>query len=563
MFNQYKTAIIDQLSQISGVDKALIESAIDTPKNLDHGDLAVAVPRLRVKGNPAQLGKDWAEKFEPNDLILGSNSTGPFMNFSINRDTLKKDVLTAVYEQKEKYGTNSNLDSKKIMVEFSSPNIAKPFHAGHLRSTIIGSFIINLFKANGADTIAINYLGDWGKQYGLLAIGFEKFGNEEALEKDPIKHLYDVYVKINAEAESHPEYQDEARAYFKKMEDGDEEALKVWKRFRDLSIVKYKETYDKLNVHFDIYSGESQVKEGISIVEDLLEEKKLLIDSDGAKILDFEKYKLGKAVVQKKDGTSLYLTRDIGTAVERYNKYKFDEIYYVVSSQQDLYFRQLFKTLELLELPYAKKFTHINYGLVKGMSTRKGTVVFLNDIIEQTTESMHEIMRQNEKKYAQIEDPDYIAECVAISAIFIQDLSARRVKDYVFDWNRMLSFEGDTGPYLQYAHARLCSVERKAGFPVDLDVDFSILKEPEAIALIDTIARYPDLIVTTLSTLEPSNIVHYALKLSHAVSAAWESLWVINQAEDIAKARLLLYYSARVTLGNALRLLGLTPLERM
>ncbi|OMJ09071.1 putative arginine-tRNA ligase, cytoplasmic [Smittium culicis] len=563
MFQKYRTAIVTQLNELTGISQDVLMNAIDTPRILEHGDLAIAVPKLRAKGNPVQLAKEWSEKFVTNDLILKTNSAGPFINFSINKKMLKSEVLTAIFNQGEKYGFNNSCNGKRVLLDFSSPNIAKPFHAGHLRSTIIGNFITNLFKANGCVTTALNYLGDWGKQYGLLAIGFEHFGNEEELAKDPIKHLYDVYVQINAEATEKPEIHDQARAYFKRMEDGDEEALKVWKRFRDLSIVKYKETYAKLNIHFDVYSGESQVSYGMGKAEKMLYEKNLVVDSEGAKLIDLEAYKLGKAVLQKRDGTSLYLTRDIGGAIERYDKYNFDDNYYIVSSQQDLHFKQLFKVAELLELPNHKNFVHINYGLVKGMSTRKGTVVFLNDIIEQTTESMHEIMRQNEKKYAQIEDPARVAEIVAISAIIIQDLSARRVKDYEFDWSRMLSFEGDTGPYLQYAHARLCSVERKTHLKVSLDADLSLLTEPEADTIIDLIAKYPDLLISTMSNLEPCSIVQYALKLSHAVSAAWENLWVVNQPDDIAQARLLMYYSARVVLGNALRLLGLTPLERM
>ncbi|PVU98100.1 hypothetical protein BB561_000115 [Smittium simulii] len=563
MLEKYRNAVVSQLSEISGVDKNLIVAALDVPRNPENGDLAVAVPRLRVKGNPTQFAKDWSEKFVANELIVSTNSAGPFLNFSINRELLKRETLHAVFDLTDKFGTNNTGEGKKAIFDFSSPNIAKPFHAGHLRSTIIGNFLLNLHKVCGYNTVGINYLGDWGKQYGLLAIGFKKFGEEEKLNTDPIKHLYDVYVQINAEAESNPEIHDMARAYFKKMEDGDPEALAVWKRFRELSIVKYIETYKKLNIHFDVFAGESEVKEGLITAQRLLKEKNITTESDGAIIVDYEKYKLGKAVLQKRDGTSLYLSRDIGVCIERFEKYNFDRSFYIVSSQQDLYFKQLFKTIELLELPYADKQIHVNYGLVRGMSTRKGTVVFLSDILEQTTEYMHDIMKKNEKKYEAIDNPEQVAETIAISAIIIQDLSAKRIKDYDFDWTRMTSFEGDTGPYLQYAHARLCSVERKTPYTVDKDIDFSLLVEPEAAALIDIISKYPDVILATMVNFEPCTIVQYALRLSHAVASAWETLWVVNQEEDVAKARLLLYYSSRVVLGNALRLLGLTPLEQM
>jgi arginyl-tRNA synthetase len=295
----------------------------------------------------------------------------------------------------------------------------------------------------------------------------------------------------------------------------------------------------------------------------MLKEKNLLQDSDGAKIIDLSKYKLGISVVEKKDGTTLYITRDIGAAIERYEKYKFDEMYYVVASQQDLHLKQLFKTLELLEFPWAKSCHHINFGMVTGMSTRKGTAVFLDTILNDTRDAMHKVMKQNEERYATMTDPERIADIIGVSAVVVQDMSARRIKNYAFDWQRMFSFEGDTGPYLQYAHTRMCSIERTFGAPVNPNADLSLLKEKSALNLIEQIARYPDLIVSTRKTLEPCNVVTYALQLSHLVSSALEELWVMGQEKPLAEARLLLYWAARQTLGNALRLIGLEPLERM
>jgi arginyl-tRNA synthetase len=347
------------------------------------------------------------------------------------------------------------------------------------------------------------------------------------------------------------------------MEDGDEEALALWRRFRDLSIVKYKETYARLNIEYDVYSGESQVGDGMKRALDMLHEMNLLQDSDGAKVIDLSKYKLGSTVVTKKDGTTLYLTRDIGAAMERYEKFKFDRMIYVVASQQDLHLKQLFKTIELMKFPWADRLQHINFGMVTGMSTRKGTVVFLDQILEETKEKMHDVMRKNEAKYAQIEHPEQVADEIGISAVKIQDNAARRIKNYEFDWERMFSFEGDTGPYLQYAHARLCSIERKSSVPINPNADISLLVEPTAHDLIRTIAQYPDLVKSLTNGLEPCNVVTYAFKLSHDVSSAFESLWVMGAEEKVAEARMLLYWSARVTLGNALRLLGLKPLERM
>ncbi|KAI8148641.1 hypothetical protein BJV82DRAFT_592806 [Fennellomyces sp. T-0311] len=559
----FKNLIASQLASISKLDTKLIYDSLDLPRSLEHGDLAVAVPRLRVKGNPAAFAQEWAKAFVPNDHILGAVAVGPFLNFRINPKILVQKTLSLAGKLGFDYGKNNLGNGKRAIVEFSSPNIAKPFHAGHLRSTIIGSFIKNVYDANGWDAISMNYLGDWGKQYGLLAVGFARYGNEEALEKDPIKHLYDVYVKINRDAEEHPEIHDEARAYFKQMEDGQEEALALWRRFRDLSIVKYREIYGRLNITFDVYSGESQVGDGMDRAMKQLEESGLLQDSEGAKLIDLEKYKLGKTVVQKRDGTTLYLTRDIGAALERYEKYKFDKMIYVVASQQDLHLKQLFKTLELMKFEWAGKCEHINFGMVQGMSTRKGTVVFLEDILDEAQEIMHEVMRKNEAKYAEVDKPEQVADEIGLSAVKIQDNSARRIKNYEFDRNRMFTFEGDTGPYIQYAHARLMSIERKSGLTVKQDVNLDLLSEPAAVDVIRTVSQYPDLVRSLMNGLEPCNVVTYAFKLSHDISACFETLWVRGAAPDVADARLFMYYCARVTLGNAMRLLGLRPLERM
>ncbi|KAI8090092.1 uncharacterized protein B0P05DRAFT_577646 [Gilbertella persicaria] len=559
----FRNLIAVQIAQIGNLDPVIVYQAIDNPRSLENGDLAIALPRLRVKGNPAAIAKEWASSFVTNDYITEASSAGPFLNFRINKAIMVKLTLNQVSEKAEKYGYNSSGENKTVIVEFSSPNIAKPFHAGHLRSTIIGAFLANVYTANGWKTITMNYLGDWGKQYGLLAVGFAKYGSEEKLVADPIKHLYDVYVQINSDATEEPTIHDEARAYFKKMEDGDEEALALWRRFRDLSIVKYRDIYARLNISFDVYSGESQVGEGMAKAMKMLEECNLLEDSEGAKIINMEKYKLGSTVVQKKDGTTLYLTRDIGAASERYEKYKFDKMIYVVASQQDLHLKQLFKTLEMLNFEWASKLEHVNFGMVLGMSTRKGTVVFLEDILDEAKETMHEVMRKNEAKYAEIDDPERVADEIGISAVKIQDNSARRIKNYEFNMARMCTFEGDTGPYIQYAHARLASVERKSGLQVNHKADLSLLTEPQAIDVIRTVSQYPDLIKSLLTAYEPCNVVTYAFKLSHDISACFENLWVRGAEPAVADARLLMYWSARITLGNAMRMLGLRPLERM
>ncbi|CCK69624.1 arginine--tRNA ligase KNAG_0C05260 [Huiozyma naganishii CBS 8797] len=569
--------IATELSKISGVDSSLIFPALEWTNTMDRGDLLIPIPRLRIKGaNPKELAVEWAEKFPLGEFLSKVEANGPFLQFFFNPQLLMSVVIPDVLTREEQYGACPLVENKKVIVEFSSPNIAKPFHAGHLRSTIIGGFLSNLYEKLGWEVTRMNYLGDWGKQFGLLAVGFERYGNEEALVKDPIHHLFDVYVKINkdieAEGDSLPLEEStngKAREYFKRMEDGDPEALKIWKRFREFSIEKYIETYARLNINYDVYSGESQVsKESMQKALDLFKEKDLMHEDKGAMLIDLTKFnkKLGKAIVQKSDGTTLYLTRDVGAAMDRYEKYKFDKMIYVIASQQDLHTAQFFEILKQLGFEWANSLQHVNFGMVQGMSTRKGTVVFLDNILEETKEKMHDVMKKNEAKYAQIDNPEEVADLVGISAVMIQDMQGKRINNYEFKWERMLSFEGDTGPYLQYAHSRLRSVERNAKdiTPEDLlKADFSALTEPAAELLVRILSQYPDVLRNAIKTHEPTTVVTYLFKLTHQVSSCYDVLWVAGQTKELATARLALYAAARQVLYNGMRLLGLTPVDRM
>ncbi|KAG7194246.1 uncharacterized protein KQ657_004966 [Scheffersomyces spartinae] len=564
--------ISSELSRISGVEKKIIFEALDTPAVLEKGDLIIPIPRLRLKGvNPKEKAEEWAKEFQAGKYLSEVKAEGPFMQFFFAKDLLFNLVIKDTLTRKTEYGCLPLGQGKKVIIEFSSPNIAKPFHAGHLRSTIIGGFLANLYEKAGWEVVRMNYLGDWGKQFGLLAVGFSKYGSKELLETDPINHLFEVYVKVNKditeEGEDSPT-NEAAKQYFRRMEDGDEEALKLWKKFRELSIEKYIDTYARLNIHYDRYSGESQVsKEKMKSATDLFEERGLIHIDRGAKLIDLTKFnkKLGKCLVAKSDGTSLYLTRDVGEAIQRYETYKFDKMIYVIAAQQDLHCQQFFEIVKQMGFEWAKTLEHINFGMVQGMSTRKGTVVFLDNILEETKDKMHEVMKKNEAKYAQIEDPEKIADLVGISAVMIQDMQSKRINNYEFKWERMLSFEGDTGPYLQYAHSRLRSVERNSSIPESkyIEADLSLLTEPCAANLARILAQYPDVIQRALKTREPSTIVTYLFSLTHVVSQCYDILWVAGQEEDLATARLALYASARQVLYNGMTLLGLTPVDRM
>ncbi|CAE6410634.1 unnamed protein product [Rhizoctonia solani] len=507
-------------------------------------DFTVALARFRLGGKPDEWAKKVTDSFQADEYVESATQLNGFVNFKLNTKSLMSKVLRQVdaltnhtEDKTPQYGSNSSGAGKNIIIEYSSPNIAKQFHVGNLRSTIIGGFLTNVYKANGWHVIGMNYLGDWGKQFGMIAVGFEKYGSEEALARDAIKHLYDVYVKINADASNDESVHDAARAYFKRMEDGDESALQNWRKWRDLSIEKYKEEYARLNIAFDIYSGESQVgADTLKTALDKLKEMGLVSESKGAQVIDLEKFKLGKA-------TGLH--------------YISLETLRLLSS-------------ELMEYPWAKSLEHVNFGMVLGMSTRKGTAVFLDDVIREAASIMKEKMMSNEEKYNAIEDPEAVSREIGLSAIKIQDMAAKRINNYSFNWSRMTSFEGDTGPYLQYAHVRLSSISRKnpelLPLPAADKVQTDLLTEPQAREMVFLLASYPDVVRVACEKNEPSGVVTFAMKLSHAISSAWDPLPVKGLAADqieVARARLWLFLCARDVLGAAMRLLSIRPLERM
>ncbi|OBZ66651.1 Arginine--tRNA ligase, cytoplasmic [Grifola frondosa] len=534
-------------------------------QGVDYGkkgvDFTVALPRFRLPGKVDELAKKVLSKFQPNEWIENIVHDRAFLHFTCSTSTLLSLVLNQVHSltydtasKQPEYGQNSSGAGKRVIIEYSSPNIAKSFHVGHLRSTIIGAFLSNLYKACGWEVISMNYLGDWGTQFGLIAVGFQKYGSQEELEKDAIKHLFEVYVKVNADAEKDPEVKVEAAAWFKRMEDGDEEALRNWRVWRELSVRKYEEEYARLNVHFDVYTGESQVgKEWQDKALDRLNTMGLIDDHEGAKLVNLEKWKLGKAVVRKKDGTSIYLTRDIGGAIERYEKYKFDKMIYVVASQQDLHLAQFFKVLKLMEFPWADNLEHVNYGLVLGMSTRKGTAVFLDQIIREAASVMHDQMRKNEVKYNSIEDPEMVAQEIGITGVKIQDMGC----------------EANQQLYLQLgSHALLRGRHRPNPqlfpLPPPSEINTALLSEPAAREIVFLLGTYPDVVKTAQRTHEPSGVVTFAFRLSHAISSAWETVVVMGEADvEKARARMWMYICARDVLGAALRLLSIKPLERM
>ena len=580
-------------SNITGLTVDQLVDAFDISSKLNTGDFSVMIPKLNKykksgyklpQGKPEEIAKKWSEEinsYKGFSVIKSANSDGLYLNIFVNSESLISTIVSSVFDLGEMYGCSDVGQGKKIFVEYSSPNIAKPFHAGHLRSTVIGSFLCKIHKCMGYEVISENYLGDWGKQYGLLAIAYERYGDPIALENEPIKHLFELYVKINQMGERDESIHDEARAYFKRMESGDEEALKIWSKMREMSIAEYKKIYNRLGVEFNSYGGESMHSEGMKTQLALMEQMNILSypeNGNGAACVVFpENSDLGKVVVKKKDGATLYITRDIAAAVKRWNEHNFHKMYYVVAVQQDLHFKQLFAILNMMGYEWANRCEHINFGMVKGMSTRKGEVVFLTDILDEAKQKMLEQMIQSEKsKYSEIVDPDTTSDTIGLSSVYTQDMSSKRIKGYTFDWDRVTSFEGDTGPYLQYNHARLCGIQRKVtekfgDYLEDLnDIDYSLLVEQEARILAHQISKYPSIVMCAYNSLEPSNIVNYLFNLCHAISSANSVLNVMrsfnentNEGRAQGIARMALFNAARMVLKRGLDTLGLKALEKM
>ncbi len=526
---------------------------LEVPPNLALGDFAL--PTFKLSKKPPELQKSL--KFPK--FIKKTEIKGPYLNFFIKKQVLVETTIKEVLKQKEKYGYNNKGKNKVITIDMSSPNIAKPFGIGHLRSTIIGNSIANISKKLGYKVIKINYLGDWGTQFGKLIAGYKYFGNKELLKKDSIKHLLEIYVKVNQD----PVLEEEGRQWFKKLEEGNKEALKLWKQFKDLSIKEFNKIYKILNVEFDVISGESLYNKKMNAIVKELKEKNLLEESEGALVVNLEKYNLGVSLIQKTDGTSLYATRDIALAIDRYKNYKPINMIYEVGAEQKLHFKQFFKILELMGNQWAKDCTHVDHGLYldqdgKKFATRKGKTVFMIDILNETIELAKKTIQE---KNPNLKNKDEAARKIAIGAIFYGDLKNTRTHDLVFDINKFLEFEGNTGPYLQYTYARASSILRKSN-KISSKTRIREVNEKE-LALIKTISQFPNTIENAYTQLAPHIIANYTFQLAQNFNEFYHACPILNQIKEIKESRLLIVRATTQTLANALSLLGIEVLEEM
>ncbi|XP_063954541.1 probable arginine--tRNA ligase, mitochondrial [Lytechinus pictus] len=512
-----------------------------------------------------------AKKITCPDHVQNISVEKGVLYFSLDPLYVIKQVIQDVSEQQGHYGYHpypGNDGKLNIIVEYSSPNIAKPFHAGHLRSTLIGNFFANLQERLGHNVTRINYLGDWGTQFGILGVGFQDFGNEEKLRMNPIQHLYEVYVATNKAAQNDPTIWERAKDLFRRMEQGDSDALAMRHRFQNLSIADYKRTYQRLGVHFDEYCSESQYSsEAQNLINTLRDGNLLTTSKRGTGDINLSDVcpRFPIATLAKSDGSSLYLTRDIAAVLDRRKRHTFDDMYYVVDKGQEGHFEQLKGVLRKMDQDCFQRIHHIKFGKVLGMQSRKGTAVFLTDILDEARDRMLHNMTQTSTTKEQ-EDPERVAEILGVSAIILQDLKGSVITDYKFEWDRVLTSQGDTGVFLQYSHARLCSIEEMNSIPESSshdDIDWNLLCEPEAVQLAWFISHYDVAVRRAALEREPKAVAQYLLQLGHLISRANNKLKVKGSPADVQRARLGLFRSARITLANGMKLLGMTPLTQM
>ena len=558
---------------LEGLTEDEIKSMIEIPQDQSMGDYAFPCFRLAktMRKAPNLIAAELAEKLQGEKIFSEVSPVNAYVNMFVSREEMMKSTVSEVLEEKENFGRSDIGGNKKVIVEFSSPNIAKPFHIGHIRSTVIGNSLSKIYDALGYDVFKINHLGDYGTQFGKMICAYRRWGNREDVINSPIKTLLGYYTKFHVEVEEHPELEDEARAIFTKLEQGSKEEVELWQWFREESLKEFQRVYDMLGIEFDSYNGESFYSDKMPRFEKELSDKGLLQESKGAQVVDLEEYKLGTALIKKSDGSSLYITRDIAAAVYRKENYDFYKYIYVVATQQNLHFQQLFKIIELMGYDWANQCVHVPFGMVRleegTMSTRHGRVVFLEDVLNGAIEKTREII---EEKNPNIENLEEITSQVGIGAVVFNELSNNRIKDYTFKWDQILNFDGETGPYVQYTHARCASLLRKAGEDIvakaqdPKNVDFALLsKSDSAYELTKLIYAFPGVVEQAGEKYEPSIITRHIIDIAQCFNKFYhdEHIIVDDEVEKISKIALVI--ATKRVIATGIGLLGMKAPERM
>lgn len=560
-----KNQIVNLLSQnIEVLTSEEISQLIEIPPKPEMGDFAFPCFRLAKSYHkaPPMIAQDLKESIGDQAFLSEIKVVGGYLNFYVDKAQYAQQIVDK-YNNATDYGCSDQGKDKTICIDYSSPNVAKNFHVGHLRTTIIGNSLYKIFSKLGYKVVRINHLGDWGTQFGKLIVAYKKWGSREAVEEKGIEELMDIYVKFHEEAEKDDSLNDEARAWFLKMEQGNEEALEIWQWFRDISLKEFMRVYNILGMEFDSFAGESFYRDKTADVIKCLTDDGLLKESQGAMIIPLDEYDMPPCIVAKKDGSSIYATRDLAAILYRKATYNFDRCLYVTGLEQKLHFAQVFKVIELMGNDYAKNLVHIPYGLVSlksgKISSRKGNVIFAEDLLRESINKTTSII---EEKNPDIPDKEEVAKQVGIGAIIFNDLYNQRIKDVIFDWNKLLNFDGETGPYVQYTYARASSVLRKIGEVPDT-IDYTLLTDEASIGLLKEIERYPQVIKDAAERYEPSVIARYSIDLAHAFNKFYHECQINVEDETTKYTRTNVVKIARYIIKDALSLLGIQCPEQM
>lgn len=557
--------IIDLISTAANLDKTMVSDILEIPPKADMGDFAFPCFQLAktLRKAPPMIAADIAEKIGDVDILDKLEVKGAYLNFFIKKDLFVKTMIENA--DVENFGSSDMGKGKTICIDYSSPNVAKNFHVGHLRTTIIGNSLYKIYSKLGYQVERINHLGDWGTQFGKLIVAYKAWGSKEAVEKDGVAELMRLYVKFHEEADKDDSLNDQARAWFTKMEHGDEEALDIWKWFVDISLKEYKGTYALLGMEFDHYLGESFYRDKTADVVKRLQDANLLEESQGAQIVNLDAYDMPPCLIMKKDGSSIYATRDLAAIFYRKDRWNFDKCLYVTGQEQKLHFAQVFKVVELLGNDWAKdSLVHIPYGLVSlegaKLSTRSGNIIYAEDILLEAIDKVKGVIAE---KNPDLENKDEVAKIVGVGAILFHDLYNQRIKDVSFKWDKVLNFDGETGPYVQYTYCRCASILRSIDHDANATIDYSLLLDEEAIALLKEINRFPQVVKDAAEKYEPSVVARFAMDVAQSFSRFYNADRVNVEDATLRNARAKLVDMTKHTLKDALDLLGIQCPEQM
>lgn len=551
---------------VEGLSANDISALIEIPPKPEMGDFAFPCFRLAktMHKAPQLIAADIKEAIGDVDFLDDIQVQGAYLNFFVNKEIFVKSMVDTALA--DNFGSSDMGEGQTICIDYSSPNVAKNFHVGHLRTTIIGNSLYKIFSKLGYKVVRINHLGDWGTQFGKLIVAYKAWGDEETVKRDGVAELMKLYVKFHEEAEKNPSLNDEARAWFTKMEHGDEEALRIWQWFKDISLIEYKRTYELLGMDFDYYLGESFYRDKTDAVVKKLEDANLLTESEGAKIVNLDEYDMAPCLILKNDGSTIYATRDLAAIFYRKETYNFSKCLYVTGQEQKLHFAQVFKVVELLGNDWAKdQLVHIPYGLVSlegaKLSTRSGNVIYAEDILLEAISKIKEII---EEKNPNIPDKEETAKKIGVGAVLFNDLYNQRIKDVSFKWEKLLNFDGETGPYVQYTYARCSSIIRKVDdFVARNDIDYSLLTDAESLDLLKEISRFPKVVVDASEKYEPSVVARFAVDVAQAFNKFYNANRINVEEKNVRDARMTMVHLTRKTIKDALLLLGIECPEQM